>query len=63
MAREVTTEPAVVRLTRKAPARMAGQTRYPSRRKAARAMPVQGHTALALALTNASFSPSFPAAK
>jgi hypothetical protein len=49
MPAEVNAVPAVVRFTRKAPARIAGQTRRPSSRKALSAMPVGGHTGVALA--------------
>src|SRR5262249_48899552 len=48
---DVATEPWVVRLTRNAPAKIAGQTRGPARRTAASAMPVGGHTGVALAWT------------
>src|SRR5450755_5094125 len=57
------TAPVVDRLTRKAPSRIPGQTRYPRTRNAARAMPAGGHTAVALALTNASVNPGLPARK
>ena len=49
MPSDVTTEPAVVTLTKKAPTRIAGQTREPKRSAAAIAIPVGGQTALALA--------------
>src|SRR5207247_1219978 len=45
---DVQTDPAVVTFTRNAPRNSAGQTRYPSRSAAARAMPVGGHTGDAL---------------
>jgi len=46
---DVATDPAVVTLTRKAPTATAGHTRGPKRRNAASAIPVGGHTAVALA--------------
>jgi hypothetical protein len=46
---EVATDPAVVTLTRNAPRATAGHTRVPNRRKAASAIPLGGHTAVALA--------------
>jgi len=61
--RDVATVPAVVIFARYAPAKMPGQTRYPNTRNAARAIPVGGHTAVALACTKASFSPSLAAIK
>jgi hypothetical protein len=60
---EVATDPAVVTLTRKAPTRIAGQTRKPNSSAAASAIPVGGQTALALAWIDASARPSFPAKK
>jgi len=60
---EVATEPAVVRLTRKAPARIAGHTRRPSTKNAAMAIPVGGQTAVALTWTNARRRPALPAKK
>src|SRR6185295_5835266 len=48
MPTEVQTDPAVVTLTRKAPARMAGQVRRPKSRKATRLIPVGGHPVVAL---------------
>src|SRR5580692_5769329 len=60
---DVATEPAVVRLTRNAPIKMPGQTLYPNTSNAATAIPVHGHTAVALACTYASCRPSFPATK
>ena len=61
MPSEVATEPAVVTLTRKAPAATAGHMRTPRMSSAARAMPVGGQTAVALAWTEAKSSPSLPA--
>jgi len=58
---DVATEPAVVRLARKAPANIAGHTRTPKIRYAARAMPVGGQTAVALGFTNANRRPSLAA--
>src|SRR6266508_5211547 len=63
MPSDVATEPAVVTFAKKAPRKIAGQTREPSNTKAASAMPVPGHTELALGYTNASFSPSLAATK
>ena len=60
---EVASDPAVVRLTKKAPTKTAGQTRTPSSRNAARAIPVGGQTVVALTCTNASRRPSLPATK
>ena len=57
----MTTEPAVVSFVRNAPRKMPGHTRGPKTSTAARAMPVGGQTAVALALTNASARPSLPA--
>src|SRR5437667_10299498 len=62
MPSEVVTEPAVVTLATKAPMKMLGHIRRPSRSNAARAIPVGGHTAVALACTRASFNPSLAAA-
>src|SRR2546426_5343183 len=59
----VAIDPAVVRLTRNAATKMAGHTPGPSRRKAASAIPVGAHTAVALGCTTASLKPSLPAAK
>src|SRR5260370_22530735 len=58
---EVRTEPAVVRLTRKAPAKMNGQKRKPSATSVAIAMPVGGHTGVALGWTEARRRLNFPA--
>ena len=41
--REDAIEPTVVILTANAPRKIAGHTQYPSRRKAARLIPVAGH--------------------
>jgi hypothetical protein len=60
---EVATVPTVVKLTKNAPIKTPGQTLYPNISKAAIAIPVHGHTAVALACTYASSKPSFPAAK
>jgi hypothetical protein len=49
MAMDVSAEPAVVRLTRKAARRIAGQTRLPKSRNAVSAMPAGIQTGLALA--------------
>jgi hypothetical protein len=61
MASDVATVPAVVRLTRNAPRSTPGQIAGPKIRNAASAMPLGGHTAVALAFTNASCRPIFPA--
>ncbi len=61
MPSEVATEPAVVTFTTKAPTATAGQARRPSSSSAARAIPVGGHTAVALACTEAKSRPSLPA--
>ena len=60
---DVQADPAVVTLTRNAPAKSAGQTRYPSSSVAASAMPVGGHTVVALGCTEARVRPTFPATK
>jgi hypothetical protein len=60
---DVAIEPAVVTLTRKAPAKMAGQTQDPKSRQAADDIPVGAHMAVALGLIVAKCSPSFPVAK
>jgi hypothetical protein len=60
---EVATDPAVVTLTRKAPARTAGHTRAPKSSAAAIAIPVGGQTGLALAWTMPKRRPNFPATK
>ena len=56
-------EPAVAMFARNAPTKIPSQTRYPNTRIAARAMPVGGHTAVALACTKASINPSFAATR
>src|SRR5712692_530320 len=53
MPTEVRTEPAVVTLTRNAPIKMAGQKRRPRAINVATAMPVGGHTGVALGWTEA----------
>src|SRR3974390_2004144 len=63
MPRQVPTPPMVLMLTRKAAREMPGQTRYPRRSRAANEIPAGGHTAVALACTNANFNPSFPVMK
>ena len=60
---EVPIVPAVVMFTRKAPRRMAGQSSSPAISSAAIAIPVGAQTGLALGLTSASLSPSFPVTK
>src|SRR5439155_4434376 len=55
------TEPAVVTLTRKAPAKITGQMPRPSSSRAASAMPVGGQTGVALACTMAKARPSLAA--
>jgi hypothetical protein len=59
--REVSAEPAVVRFTRKAPAKMAGQKPDPKVSSAVIAMPVGGHTGDALGCTEARRRLNFPA--
>ena len=61
MPSEVATEPAVVTLTRKAPAATIGHVRVPRTSSTASAMPVGGQTAVALAWTEAKRRPSLPA--
>src|SRR6266851_2935007 len=58
---EVRTEPAVLRLTRKAPAKMDGQKRIPRATSVAIAIPVGGHTGVALGWTEARRRLNFPA--
>jgi hypothetical protein len=48
MPRELRIDPAVVRLTTRAAKKMPGQTSYPRSKIAASAIPVPGHTAVAL---------------
>ena len=60
---EVAIPPAVVTFTRNAPSSTPGQTRWPKIKSEAIAIPVGGHTAEALAFTNARLSPILPAAK
>lgn len=55
--------PEVVRLTAKAPTKIAGHSSGPINRSEAIARPVGGQTAVALALTNASVRPNLPATK
>src|SRR5215510_11855682 len=57
------TDPAVVTFTRNAPRKIAGHAEYPYSSRAASAMPVGGHTAVALAWMNASDRPILPATK
>src|SRR5712664_2656110 len=58
---DVSTEPAVVRLTRRAPAKMDGQKRRPMATNVAIAIPVGGHTGVALGWTEARRRLHFPA--
>src|SRR6266513_6374348 len=60
---EVKRLPKVVTLTKNAPTNMAGQSRQPNTRSAARAIPVGGQTGDALACRKARFKLSFPAKK
>jgi hypothetical protein len=53
----------VVAFARNAPRAMPGQARYPRRRRAARAMPVDGHTAVTCSATNAIDKPTLAATK
>src|SRR5947209_6889614 len=55
--------PAVVRLTRNAPTKIAGQTRYPRTSNAASAIPAGGQTGDALLWRNARLSESLPATR
>ena len=61
MPSEVATEPAVLRFTTNAPMVTDGQTHAPQSSSEASAMPVGGHTGLALACTEVKSSPSLPA--
>jgi hypothetical protein len=61
MVADVRTDPAVVTLTRNAPAKIAGQMENPKSRKSATAMPAGAHTGDALTFTEAKPSPIFPA--
>jgi len=61
MPSEVATEPAVVTLTRNAPAATIGHARVPRTSSTARAMPVGGQTAVALVWMEAKSSPTLPA--
>jgi hypothetical protein len=61
MATDVVMSPAVVRFTRKAPTKIAGHARYPSKSIAASAIPAGGHTGDALACNDARFKPILPA--
>src|SRR5437870_7966349 len=63
MPSEVTSVPAVVRLARNAPRNTPGHTRVPRSKRAARAIPVGGQTAVALAFRNARVRPSLAAVK
>jgi len=55
--------PVVVKFTRNAPMKMAGQARDPSSRNDANAIPLGGHTGDTLALTTARVRPNLPATK
>jgi cyanate permease len=59
--RELDHEPVVVWFTTNAAAKIIGHTRAPNSKAAAMAIPVGGHTAVALELTNARLSPPLPA--
>src|SRR2546427_9688797 len=63
MPSEVMRVPAVVRLARSAARNTPGQTQVPMSKRAARAIPVGGHTAVALAFRNARVRPSLAAVK
>jgi len=63
MPSDVATDPAVVRLARKAPSSTAGEARSPRISSAASAIPAGGQTAVALAWTKARLSPSFAVRK
>jgi hypothetical protein len=60
---EVAIDPVVVTFTRNAPRKIAGQTRGPSSRNEANAIPVGGQTGETLALTTARPRPDLPATK
>jgi hypothetical protein len=53
----------VVAFARKAPSAMPAQARYLNKRRAARAMPVGGHTAVTCSATHAIVRPSLAAPK
>ncbi len=61
--REVATFPAVVKLTKNAPIKTAGQNLEPKRRKEAIAIPVGAQIGVALGLKKASRNPNLPAIK
>ena len=63
MPADVAAVPVVVTFTRKAPNRIPGQMRCPSRRYAAKAIPAGGHTVVAVRCTKAKASPSLPKTK
>jgi hypothetical protein len=63
MLADVSIDPAVVTLTRKAPAKMAGQMENPRIRKRATAIPAGSHTGEALTCTEAKPRLSLPAKK
>ena len=63
MPSDVSTVPAVLTLTKKAPAKTTGQMPRPSSSTATSAMPAGGHTAVAFAWTLANARPSLPATK
>src|SRR5258705_9305905 len=55
--------PVVVMLTKNAPTKIAGKYLYPKIKNVANAIPVGGHKAVVLGLTEANERPIFPAAK
>jgi hypothetical protein len=57
---EVIRVPEVVMLTKNAPKKIAGITRYPNRSNVAKAIPVGAQIAVALGFTDAKRSPNFP---
>lgn len=63
MLADVHTHPVVVTLTRKAPAKMAGQVENPKSSSNAMAIPAGAQTGDALTCTEAKPSPIFPAKK
>jgi hypothetical protein len=63
MAQEVYIEPAVMKFTRSAPVKIAGQIRYRNSRTDAKARPVGGHIGVALGCMEASVRLSFATTK
>src|SRR5262249_2247210 len=63
MLADITSDPAVVKLTRKDPAKIAGQLEVPNSSRSAMAIPAGAHTGDALTWTEAKRSPIIPAKK